>query len=68
MKIGSAWRCQSEDKLKDWIGLRLDETILELHPELKNITFKIWAIPESERTQDNSPHFTITANLKQVKE
>lgn len=69
MNGGKGWRCQSEDKTKDWIGIKLDETILELYPQLKNLSFKLWAIPEEDRTQENSPHFNLTINVKQqVKE
>ena len=67
MKIGSAWRCQSEDKKKDWIGIKLDETITELYPTLKNITFKLWTVSPEERTNDKSPHYSLTANLKMEK-
>jgi uncharacterized protein (DUF736 family) len=65
MKIGSAWRCQSEDKTKDWIGVKLDDTILELCPQLKNLSIKLWPLSPEERTQENSPHYSVSANPKQ---
>lgn len=65
MKIGSAWRCQSEDKQKDWIGIKLDDTITQIYPELKELSFKLWPLTPDERTQENSPHYSLSCNPKQ---
>lgn len=68
MKIGSGWRSQSEDKTKDWIGIKLDDTILTLYPQLKDLSIKLWAVPLEDQTKENSPQFSLTAHPKMTKE
>ncbi len=65
MKIGSAWRQQTTKEKKDYISLSLDEVILELYPELKKFTFKLWFNDITQRKNENSPDYTWDISKKQ---
>lgn len=64
MQIGNAWKSVSEDGQKKWIGIKLDDVFLTLYPQLKDLSIKMWLIPEDERKKENSPHWVLTANKK----
>lgn len=63
MQIGSAWtKTEEKDGKKVVTGIspQLDNAILELYPELKNVRFSLKPIPAEQRTKDNSPHWRVT--------
>ena len=60
MNIGSAWsKTEEKDgkKVLVSISVSLDNTILELYPQLKGLRFGLKPIPQEQRTKDNSPNY-----------
>jgi uncharacterized protein (DUF736 family) len=66
MNIGSGFYNATENG-KMYISISLDEAILELHPELKQVRFSLLEIPQEER-KDNSPHYRLSVYKPKTKE
>lgn len=66
MIIGSGFYNATDDG-KTYISLSIDETILELHPELKQVRFSLLEIPQEER-KENSPHYRLSVYKPKIKE
>lgn len=58
MDIGSGWTKKSE-KGNIFISVSLDETVLELVPQLKNCRVLLTHIPEDKRKTDKSPVWRV---------
>lgn len=67
MKIGSAWRTQTKETKKDYLSVKLDETILELYPQLKKMNIALWINDITEQTHEKAPHYTMTISPKENK-
>ena len=66
MKIGSGWT-KTTDNGDTFISCAVDETILEMYPQLKNLSFALWHVKKEERKNENSPHWTISIKPKKEK-
>lgn len=69
MKIGSGWTKTTDDN-KTFISVALDETVLELYPQLKELNISLGFADKSERKKENSPgwNVNITKRKEKVKE
>ena len=64
MRIGNAWTKTSKDKdgnaTGTYISTALDETFLELCPQLKGCNLSLSHIPADERKSENSPSWYVS--------
>jgi hypothetical protein len=66
MKIGAVWYKATEGG-KMFLSVKIDEAALPLTiDETKFIT--LWEIPEDQRGNENSPHFTVSLSKKSTEE
>lgn len=63
MNIGNAWAKVSEKGTK-FLSVALDEVILELCPQLKDLSITAFYIKEEDRKSDKSPTYKLVANKK----
>lgn len=67
MRIGSAWVKASEKSGKVFVSVSLDEAALPL-TITKDKFLTLWEIPENERNNENSPHYSVSLNVATPKE
>ncbi len=67
MNIGSAW-AKTSDKGTKFSSVALDETFLELCPQLKNCTLTLFYVKEEDRKSDKSPTYQLVLNRKKPAE
>ena len=59
MQVGSAWVKTEEKEGKKTvvsISLKLEDAILEVYPQLKNVRF---SLKPNERTNEKAPHYRL---------
>lgn len=66
MRIGNGWT-KTTDKKDTYISTAIDEAILELYPQLKNLNITLWHIKAEDRKSELSPQWTINIKLKKEK-
>lgn len=66
MKIGSGWTKTSKEG-NTFISIALDDTFLELFPQLKNCNVSLGHIKEGDRKNENSPAWTVSLSVKKQK-
>lgn len=66
MKIGSGWT-KTTDENKTFISVALDETVLELCPQLKGLNISLGFVDKNERKAENSPGWTVNITKRKEK-
>lgn len=66
MKIGSGWTKNNNDG-DTFISIALDETVLELYPQLKNCNISLGWIKDEDRKKENSPAWSVNLSVKKQK-
>ena len=66
MRIGSAWTKNSNDG-KTYISVALDETFLELFPQIKDCNISLSHIPAESRSSENSPSWSLSLTKRKPK-
>ena len=66
MRIGHGWT-KNTDNGNTYISTAIDEAVLELYPQLKNLNLTLWHVKAEDRKSENSPQWTIEIKPKKEK-
>lgn len=67
MRIGNAWSKNADDG-STYISVALDETVIALCPELKNVNISLSYVKQTDRKSEKSPDWTISMTARKPKE